>query len=138
MSINGIKKIYFNNINKNLTVAQGNYCLPFDIKRIYFMSGLNQSDIRGKDAHLTLQQIVLCPTGACDCILDDGFSKEIIRLDNPSVGIHIKPMIWQEFTRFTPDCTFMVLASEIYDKSEAICDYMEFRQRACANMDKLK
>jgi len=99
---------------------------PFDIKRVYYIWGTDKNAIRGKHSHRKLEQVIVCTSGSCDFILDDGKEREFIHLNNPSQGLHIKSNIWREFTNFSSDCVVMVLASEHYDESDYIRDYQTF------------
>jgi dTDP-4-dehydrorhamnose 3,5-epimerase-like enzyme len=101
---------------------------PFDIKRVYYIWGTDKNVVRGKHAHRKLEQVIICTSGSCDFILDDGKKRETVHLDNPAVGLHIKSNIWREFTNFSPDCVVMVLASEHYDESDYIRNYEQFKQ----------
>ena len=100
---------------------------PFDIKRVYYIWGTDKNVVRGKHAHRRLEQVIICTSGSCDFILDDGQDCAKVHLDDPSVGLHIKSNIWREFTNFSPDCVVMVLASEHYDESDYIRDYETFK-----------
>lgn len=99
---------------------------PFDIRRVYYIWGTDKNAVRGKHAHRKLEQVIVCTSGSCDFILDDGRERETIHLDNPTEGLHIKNNIWREFTNFSPDCVVMVLASEHYDESDYIRNYDDF------------
>ncbi len=99
---------------------------PFDIRRVYYIWGTDKNAVRGKHAHRKLEQVIVCTSGSCDFILDDGHERETIHLDNPTEGLHIKNNIWREFTNFSPDCVVMVLASEHYDESDYIRNYDDF------------
>ena len=99
---------------------------PFDIQRVYYIWGTAQDTIRGKHSHNKLEQVIICTSGSCEFILDDGKSREIICLSEPSQGLYIKHNIWREFTNFSPDCVVMVLASEHYDESDYIRNYDHF------------
>ena len=101
---------------------------PFDIKRVYYIWGTSKNAIRGKHAHKKLEQVIVCTSGSCDFILDDGHERTTVHLDKPSQGLHIKSNIWREFTNFSPDCVVMVLASEHYDESDYIRNYQTFLQ----------
>ncbi len=109
-----------------LVVLEKNSGFPFDIKRVYYIWGTDKNVIRGKHAHKKLEQVIVCTSGSCDFILDDGNTRETVRLDNPSQGLYIKHNIWREFTNFSSDCVLMVLASEYYDESDYIRDYQMF------------
>jgi len=100
--------------------------LPFDVKRVYYIWGTQKDVVRGKHAHKKLEQVIVCTSGSCDFILDDGKQREKVHLDNPAKGLYIKHNIWREFTNFSPDCVLMVLASEYYDEHDYIRDYPTF------------
>ena len=112
----------------NLVAVEGGIDFPFDIKRVYYIWGTDANVIRGKHAHRSLEQIIICTSGSCDFILDNGNTRETVHLDNPAVGLYIKSNIWREFTNFSPDCVIMVLASEHYDEQDYIRDYEQFKQ----------
>ncbi len=99
---------------------------PFDIKRVYYIWGTQQDSIRGKHAHRKLEQVIVCTSGSCDFILDNGKERTTVHLDSPTQGLHIKHNIWREFTNFSSDCVVMVLASEHYDEADYIRDYNVF------------
>ena len=109
----------------SLIALEANKDVPFDIKRVYFVFGTKDDAIRGRHAHRRLQQIIYCPKGQCDFILDDGVERHTVRLDCPSKGLYIKGPVWREFTNFSDDCVVMVLASEHYDESDYIRDYAQ-------------
>lgn len=99
---------------------------PFDIKRVYYIWGTDYAVIRGYHAHRNLEQVIICTSGSCDFILDDGCERITIHLNSPEQGLYIKSNIWREFTHFSPDCVVMVLASEHYNESDYIRNYNEF------------
>ena len=109
-----------------LVVIEGNKNIPFDVKRVYYIYDTQNEVIRGKHAHRKLQQIIFCPKGSCDFILDDGQERTVVRLDSPHKGLYIKSNLWREFTNFSKDCVVMVLASEHYDESDYIRNYDDF------------
>ena len=102
--------------------------IPFEIKRVYYVWGTEAHTVRGKHAHRKLEQVIVCTSGSCDFILDDGSRRVTVHLDNPAQGLHIKNNIWREFTNFSPDCVVMVLASEHYDEADYIRDYEQFKR----------
>ena len=112
-----------------LIALEGNRnVIPFDIKRVYYIYDTKNQIVRGKHAHRKLQQVIFCPKGSCDFILDDGKERKTVRLDSPSKGLYIKSNLWREFTNFSSDCVVMVLASEHYDESDYIRDYETFKK----------
>lgn len=110
----------------NLVALEKGEDFPFDIKRVYYIWGTDSQAVRGKHAHRKLEQVIVCTSGSCDFILDDGKTRQTVHLNTPSQGLHIKHNVWREFTNFSPDCVVMVLASEYYDEAEYIGNYEEF------------
>lgn len=100
--------------------------IPFKIKRVYYMYDTIQGVRRGKHAHKSLQQILICIHGKCKIYLDDGYEQQDILLDKPYEGIYIENNMWREMYDFSEDAVLLVLASELYDESDYIRDYDEF------------
>ncbi|MBR1600721.1 MAG: WxcM-like domain-containing protein [Alphaproteobacteria bacterium] len=112
--------------NGNLIALEKGKDFPFDIRRVYYIWGTKSDIIRGKHAHKNLEQVIVCVSGSCDFVLNNGTVKETVHLDNPSKGLYVKHNIWREFTNFSKDCVLMVLASEYYSESDYIRNYDEF------------
>lgn len=100
--------------------------IPFEIKRIYYIFDTIPNVIRGKHAHRKLKQILICISGSCTILLDDGISREEISLDTPSKGLMISSLTWREMYNFSPGAVLLVLASAHYDESDYIRDYNQF------------
>lgn len=111
----------------SLTFAQVGDHLPFVPKRYFAVFGAGPDAKRGEHAHRTLHQFVVCLAGGCTIILDDGTSRDSVRLTSPTVGLHMHPMTWCVLQDFTPDAMVLVLASDVYDEADYIRDYAEFR-----------
>lgn len=99
---------------------------PFEIKRVYYIWGTAKDVVRGHHSHKKLEQVVVCTSGSCDFILDNGKCRRTYHLDSPVRGLYIKSNVWREFTNFSPGCVVMVLASEHYNEADYIRDYDEF------------
>ena len=110
----------------NLVALEKGADFPFEIKRVYYIWGTQANVKRGKHAHKKLEQVVVCTSGSCDFILDNGEERKTVHLNNPTQGLYLKHNIWREFTNFSPDCVVMVLASEHYDEDDYIRDYDQF------------
>lgn len=110
----------------SLVSLESNRDIPFEIKRVYYIFDTAKDVIRGRHAHKKLKQLVVCTSGYCKFLLDDGRKKETVELSKPDVGLYLGNGIWREMFDFTPDCVLMVLASEYYDENEYIRNYDEF------------
>lgn len=100
--------------------------IPFEIQRVYFMFDTKEGVRRGFHAHKALKQVLICTSGECKILLDDGKEKKIILLNSPNRGLYIEADIWREMYDFSEDAVLMVVASELYDEEDYIRDYDEF------------
>lgn len=116
----------FGDTSGSLVAIEGQRDIPFEIKRVYYVYGTECHAVRGRHSHKQLEQLIFCPQGTCDFILDDGRARTLVQMDKPNKAIYIKGNIWREFTNFSPDCVVMVLASLYYDEGDYIRDYDEF------------
>ncbi|MBX7050499.1 MAG: FdtA/QdtA family cupin domain-containing protein [Flavobacteriales bacterium] len=101
----------------NLTVIEK--VIPFDIKRIFYIYGVDDSRRGGHRHHKTIQAAV-CIKGACKIYNQDGEKDETFTLDHPSKCLILETKDWHEMFEFTPDAILMVLASEYFDAGDYI------------------
>ncbi|MBY6198472.1 sugar 3,4-ketoisomerase [Vibrio hangzhouensis] len=124
-----IKTIEFTELGDDrgtLIVAEQNKNIPFDIKRAYYLYGMQQDIPRGFHAHRKCQQVAVCLSGSCDMVMDDGKDKETFTMCSASQGLIIDVFQWHEMHNFSEDCILLVLASELYDEADYIRDYQTF------------
>ena len=100
--------------------------LPFEIKRVYYISDTLPGVRRGYHAHRCLQQILVCVHGSCKIHLDDGCETAEVLLDKPYEGLYISNDTWREMYDFSEGAVLLVLASEHYDEADYIRDYQQF------------
>jgi hypothetical protein len=114
-------------IDGKITVADGLQNIPFEIKRVYFIYDLQNSDaVRGKHAHKELEQAIFCINGSFTLGLDDGYHREDLLINQRHQGIFLGKCLWHTMTAFSKDCVLLVLASDHYKESDYIRDYDEF------------
>jgi dTDP-4-dehydrorhamnose 3,5-epimerase-like enzyme len=112
----------FTDARGNLTVIEK--VLPFGIKRIFYIYGVDSS-VRGGHRHHTTYQAAICLKGSCIISNNDGSNEEIYVLDSPSRCLILEPKDWHQMHDFTPDAILMVLASEFFDPDDYI--YEKYR-----------
>lgn len=113
-----------------LTVAEAGQHVPFDIRRVYWQHGTPAGVARGGHGHRRLEQVVIAVSGRCDLVLDDGKRRFRYRLDHPSAGLYIGPMVWRDMVDFAPGTVILFLVSEPYDESEYYRSYADFARDA--------
>ena len=103
----------------NLTVIEN--ILPFQIKRVFYIYGVDDS-IRGGHRHHETVQAAICIQGECKIFNNDNSIKEVYHLDKPSKCLILEPKDWHKMYEFSKDAILMVLASENYNEKDYIFD----------------
>ncbi len=101
----------------NLTVIEK--ILPFDIKRVFYIYGVDDS-IRGGHRHHKTIQAAICIKGSCMISNNDNTLKEDFLLDAPYKCLILEPKDWHQMHHFTPDAILMVFASEYFEEKDYI------------------
>ena len=100
--------------------------IPFSIRRVYWITEAEAQTNRGFHAHKLNCQLLFCPYGVIDIILDDGQKRTRVTLDKPSKGLLLMPGLWREMVWIQTGSVLCVLASEYYEAEEYIRDYDKF------------
>lgn len=111
-----------------LSFFEATHDVPFDIKRIYYISKVPEGTRRGFHAHKKLKQLLFCPYGRIQLILENKNGREEIELSDPSIGVVIEELTWREMLWLQKDSVLCVAASDFYDAEDYIRDYAEFRR----------
>lgn len=109
-----------------LTFGEIGQQLPFVPKRFFVVFDVPNKEIRGEHAHRELHEFLVCLRGSCSVALDDGRVREEIKLDSPTIGLHVSPRLWRTHYKYTNDAILLVLASDVYRADDYIRDYDEF------------
>ncbi len=100
--------------------------VPFDVRRWFLVYDVPTREIRGEHAHRRCHQFLMCVCGSVMVAVDDGEQRAEVLLDEPTLGIHVPPMVWATQYRYESDAKLLVLASEPYDPDDYIRDYDAF------------
>ncbi len=109
-----------------LAIAETGKAIGFDFKRVYYITNLGKSSVRGKHAHRKLHQVIFCVRGKFRLCLDDGARTQAIEMDRPNRGVVLGPGLWHVMDAFSEDCVILVFASDVYDEKDYIRDYDTF------------
>jgi len=101
----------------NLTVIEKS--IPFDVKRIFYIYGVDDS-VRGGHRHHKTIQAAICLQGSCRINNNNGNKAEVFMLDSPHKCLILEPSDWHTMDQFTPNAILMVLASEYFDANDYI------------------
>jgi WxcM-like, C-terminal len=107
----------FSDQRGNLTVTENQ--IPFEIKRIFYIYGIDDS-VRGGHRHKSTRQAAICLHGSCIVSNNNGENKEDFLLDNPKKCLILETDDWHTMHHFTPDAVLLVLASTAFDPTDYI------------------
>ena len=113
-----------------LSFFEGTRDIPFAMKRFYYICGVEEGKVRGFHAHKQLKQLLFCPYGGIEIILDDGKQRESVVLDNPSEGLVLEGGLWREMRWLKTDSVLCVAVSDYYTEEDYIRDYDMFLEYA--------
>lgn len=103
----------------NLTVIEK--VIPFEIKRIFYIYGVDDSK-RGGHRHYKTKQAAVCLTGQCTIYNNNGHNEQVYHLNSPDKCLIIEPEDWHTMYDFSENAILMVLASENFDPADYIFD----------------
>lgn len=127
MSHYNVKKLEMKGDRQGRLIAlEAKRDVSFDIKRVYYIFGTENGVARGFHAHRELEQFLICVSGSCSIVMDDGSTRDSVLLDSPDKGLYIGPMKWHEMHELTTSTVLLVLASDWYRESDYIRDYGQF------------
>lgn len=124
------KILYFKDLGDergNLVVIEGEGVdIPFDIKRVFYIYGSDDTVIRGQHANLRTEFLLVNVKGSSKVRVNNGTESKVILLDRPGMGLYLPPMLWKDMYDFSPDSVLLVLASRHYDSQEYIREYDQY------------
>jgi hypothetical protein len=111
-----------------LMFAEDDRHIPFAIKRIFAIYDVPAAGRRGGHAHRQQHQFIIMLNGASSVTVDEGHGTEMVRLERPTEGLYVPPMVWLELGDFTPGTVCLVLTSAHFDEADYIRDPTEFHR----------
>ena len=112
----------------SLVPIESDIDVPFEIKRIFYVYGVDNQDDRGKHSHHQTKQVLICLNGSVEVLCDDGTNRNIYVLDKPNRGLYIPELIWDEQRYLSKDSVLLVLSNTNYDINDYVEDYSEFKK----------
>jgi dTDP-4-dehydrorhamnose 3,5-epimerase-like enzyme len=101
----------------NLTVIEN--VLPFEIRRVFYIYGVDGSSRGGHRHHKTIQAAI-CIKGRCKIRNNDGTQEKVYLLKDPTQCLVLEQKDWHEMFEFSKNAILMVLASENFDEKDYI------------------
>ncbi len=129
MNIDDIKIIElpkFLDSRGNLSFAEQNNHIPFEIKRTYWIYDVPGGEARGGHAFCENQEVIIALSGAFDVVVDDGKNKKKFCLNRSYYGLYIPQGLWRTMENFSTNAFALEFGSVAYTADDYIREYNEF------------
>ena len=111
----------------NLSFAEQNNHIPFEIKRTYWIYDVPGGEARGGHAFRENQEMIIALSGSFDVVVDDGIRKKTFTLNRSYYGLYVPAGLWREMNNFSTNSLALILSSTRYDEQDYIRDYEHFK-----------
>lgn len=110
----------------NLSFAEQNNQIPFEIKRTYWIYDVPGGEDRGGHAFRENKEVVIALSGAFDVVVDDGEEKKTFCLNRSYYGLYIPQGLWRTMENFSTNSVALEFGSVAYSEEDYIRNYDEF------------
>ena len=114
-------------IRGNLSFVEQNTHIPFNIKRTYWLYDVPGGESRDGHAYKRNQEFIIALSGSFDVIIDDGKERRRFHLCRSYYGLYVPQGMWREMENFSTNSFALILSSTLYDESDYLYDYDEFK-----------
>ena len=112
-----------------LVVAE-NSNLPFEPRRVFWITHVPTTAERGGHAHRTCAEMLYALAGAVKIDLSDGNRETTIELSQANTGVIIPSMVWCRLYDFSSDFVGLCFASEPYQAEGYLREWDDFLKEA--------
>ena len=110
----------------NLSFAENNTQIPFEIKRTYWLYDVPGNVNRGGHAEINNEELIIAMSGAFDITVDGVLEQKTFTLNRSYYGLYIPKGLWREIKNFSTNALALEFGSIVYDVNDYIRDYDEF------------
>lgn len=112
----------------NLSFAENNNQIPFEIKRTYWLYDVPGGITRGGHAEKNNEELIIAISGSFEIYVDDGKDSKTFTLNRSYYGLYIPKGLWREIKEFSSNAVALEFGSIHYDEDDYIRNYDEFLQ----------
>lgn len=110
----------------NLSFAEQNNHIPFEINRTYWIYDVPGGESRGGHAYKRNQEFIVALSGSFDVVIDDGNKKMVYTLNRSYYGLYVPSGLWREINNFSTNSLALEFGSTLYDRADYVDNYDEF------------
>lgn len=126
----------FRELDGNLVCFESNQEIPFEIKRVFFISDVPFGYERTNHSSTNTNFVINVIRGRATIILDNGIKKREYVLDSPLKCLFVKKNTWMITKNFEKDSIMCVYADQIYSEAEYQLNYNDFLLTSSAEREK--
>ena len=129
MSLDDVKIIdlpKFLDARGNLSFAENNKQIPFEIKRTYWIYDVPGGESRGGHAYCENEEFIIALSGSFDVVVDDGENKKTFSLNRSYYGLYVPAGLWREIENFSTNAFALEFGSSPYNELDYVRDYKQF------------
>lgn len=110
----------------NLSFAEQNSHVPFEIRRTYWIYDVPGGEARGGHAFRANEEVIIALSGAFDVVVDDGDKQKTFSLNRSYFGLYIPKGLWRTMENFSTNSFALEFGSIPYSKDDYIYEYEDF------------
>ena len=112
----------------NLSFAEQENHIPFEIKRTYWIYDVPGGESRGGHAYRETDEFIIAISGSFDVVVDDGKDRKTLTLNRSYFGLYIPRGLWRTIENISTNSLALEFASTSYDRSDYVEDYVEYKK----------
>lgn len=131
MTIKDIRMVVLPKISDprgNLSFAEQENHIPFEIKRTYWIYDVPGGESRGGHAYKETDEFIIAISGSFDVVVDDGKNRKTLTLNRSYFGLYIPRGLWRTIENISTNSLALEFASTSYDRSDYVEDYVEYKK----------
>jgi len=113
----------------NLSFIENGQDLPFEIQRTFWTYDVPGGEKRGGHAYHQGHEFIVAMSGSFDVVItsqDD--RRTTFSLNRSYYGLFVPAQTWKHLENFSTNALAMTLSSTVYDESDYIRDFNEYRR----------
>lgn len=128
-TINDVKIVVlpkFLDARGNLSFAEQDNHIPFEIKRTYWIYDVPGGEARGGHAFKQNQEFMVALSGSFDVVIDDGEKMKTFTLNRSYYGLYVPAGLWRIMENFSTNSLALEFGSEHYNEEDYVREYDDF------------
>ncbi len=112
----------------NLSFAENNKQIPFEIKRTYWLYDVPGGETRGGHAYRENEELIIALSGSFDVTVGDGVDTKTYSLNRSYYGLYIPKGLWREMENFSSNAFALEFGSAPFSEADYIRDFENYKQ----------